>query len=703
MSQFSWVPLYEELASKLVPYRTRQRELVTLLDSLRAKDLKITPLQDKDEAGRRFLFEEIDPFTFFATFNRGITDQNRIGILRELAAFFGCKSPLPSDFDGIPLANNQKSWFIAFKANRPPAAVDILWDVFCAALGHAPFSDPAFAAAFDRALGLNGVNFNLTMGLFWVRPSVFLNLDQTMRSYLKPKVPPAGLAFAFYKQTVDQVRSQHKQSFPALSHEAYKAAEAVDLASEGSAMAPASDIDYWMVGAYWDESEPRDQTERFLAEGVWENGYEDRFLEEVRAMKVGDRIAIKAVSTQREELPFDARGNTVSRLIIKATGTIAHNPGTGRSVDVEWEPAQPPRFWYFYTARPTVWHLRKDDPLAQRLIDFAFRGAKQDFDFFVKLWFDNPESVTAEVSTTAAKADVATAYDIGNALAEGLFLSREEFETVLRRLRTKRNLILQGAPGVGKTFFARRLAYALLEAKDDARIDIVQFHPSYSYEDFVRGYKPTERAGQFELRDGPFLRTCKRAADDPDRSYVLIIDEINRGNLSQVLGEMFLLLEADKRGKSHAVTPLYPRHESDRLFVPANLHVIGTMNIADRSLALVDFALRRRFAFVTLEPRFADSSYRRWMRERNVPDALTNRIVQRMTSLNEKIALDSRLGPAFRIGHSFFCPHGEDLARLDAGWYRDVVTSEIEPLLGEYWHDEAEKVKSAVSELLSDA
>lgn len=269
----------------------------------------------------------------------------------------------------------------------------------------------------------------------------------------------------------------------------------------------------------------------------------------------------------------------------------------------------------------------------------------------------------------------------------------------MRRLTLKKNLLLQGAPGVGKTFVARRLAYALMEAKDDSRIAMVQFHPSFTYEDMVRGYRPAGASGKFDLVDGPFLQLRQRAEGDPDRDYVLIVDEINRGNVSQVFGELIMLIEADKRGKDNWVVPVYRRTEGETLHVPANLYVIGTMNIADRSLALVDYALRRRFAFVTLTPRYSDPMYRKWLEERGMVPGLSQLIIERMTALNQQISEDSQLGEAFCVGHSFFCPSGKDFSALDEQWYREIVETEIKPLLGEYWYDDPAKAKSAFEKL----
>jgi 5-methylcytosine-specific restriction protein B len=282
-----------------------------------------------------------------------------------------------------------------------------------------------------------------------------------------------------------------------------------------------------------------------------------------------------------------------------------------------------------------------------------------------------------------------------------VFLSREEISEALERLESKRNIIIEGPPGVGKTFVAEKLAYALMEAADPRRVTKVQFHPSYSYEDFVRGFRPTSVAGQFELADGPFLKACASAAAEPDLRHVLIIDEINRGNTSQVFGELLMLLEADKRDMKPGITMLYPRSPEERTSVPRNLFVIGTMNRADRSLALVDYALRRRFAFISLSPRFGDPAFRKWLSDRRMSDDLVQHVIQRMNALNATIEEDRQLGPEYRIGHSFFCPRGDDFSGLSMPWFRRIVETEIVPLLEEYWYGFPEKVNAASSALMA--
>jgi len=243
-------------------------------------------------------------------------------------------------------------------------------------------------------------------------------------------------------------------------------------------------------------------------------------------------------------------------------------------------------------------------------------------------------------------------YTEADALAE-LFIDEDTLRAARAGLARRRNLLLQGPPGTGKTFLARRLAWLLMGARDERRIELVQFHPSYGYEDFILGFRP-DAEGRFQLVPGTLPLLAEHAAADPDRPYFLLIDEINRGNVPRIFGELLLLLEADKRGPAHALRLPYAPPEAPRFFLPANLYVIGTLTLADRSLSPLDYALRRRFAFVDLQPQFGEQ-FRAFLRARQVPAGLVEQLCRRLLALNQVIADDPELGPDFRIGHSYFC------------------------------------------------
>ena len=291
-------------------------------------------------------------------------------------------------------------------------------------------------------------------------------------------------------------------------------------------------------------------------------------------------------------------------------------------------------------------------------------------------------------------------YTIAEACKD-LFIPRRDFERFLHLMKTRRNLILQGPPGTGKTFMADRIAWCLIERKDSAPIEMVQFHQSYAYEDFVQGYRPTESGG-FKLRDGVFHRFCERARRDRETPHVFIIDEINRGNLSRIFGELLMLIEADKRSEEYAVSLTYAHPSGGRFHIPDNVYILGMMNTADRSLALVDYALRRRFAFATLNPAYGTEhgkkAFRDYLEGQGVAGELVTRIIERMVELNEEIATDPELGRGFRVGHSYFVPTDKDDS-CDETWYETVVDTQIEPLLAEYWFDSQEKIDSAVDRL----
>ena len=477
----------------------------------------------------------------------------------------------------------------------------------------------------------------------------------------------------------------------------------------------------WFVGSMWyDDSVGNDQTERFLREGIWENGWDDRFLDLVDSVRPGDRIAIKSFFTQKNRpgLPFNDRGHYVSGMMIKAIGVVTENPSDGRILKVDWTPVNPPKEWYFSSYMQTVHAVMPDDWKTEALLAFTFDNRPQDIDRFrndpqyrdrfgdasSSLQQNPPDPnpvLPSEPLPPAPNPTLPLPYTIDDIINDGCFLPRAQLETMLRRLDDKRNIILQGPPGTGKTWLAKRLGYALVGSLDSDQVRPLQFHPNMSYEDFVRGWRPAGD-GRLELVDGPFLRLVHDAGRNPGRRYAIVIEEINRGNPAQIFGEMLTLLEADKRNPGEAMALAYPRCDDERCYIPPNLYLIGTMNVADRSLALVDFALRRRFAFFDLEPAF-DEIWRNWVSGHcGIPADFLSGIARKLTELNEQIANDRTLGRQFRIGHSVATPPPGAAINNPPEWFAQVVETEIAPLLYEYWFDNPRVADDARSQLLAN-
>ena len=290
---------------------------------------------------------------------------------------------------------------------------------------------------------------------------------------------------------------------------------------------------------------------------------------------------------------------------------------------------------------------------------------------------ENHESEKNEIIEPPAKPD--NKYTKEDFLNE-VYMTEAKYNRLSAVLMKKKNIILQGAPGVGKTFAAKRLAYSVMGEKDDERIEFIQFHQNYSYEDFMMGYKPS--GDGFELKYGIFYKFCRKAAENPDKDYFFIIDEINRGNMSKIFGELLMLIEADYRDKKAVLA-----YNGQEFSVPKRLHIIGMMNTADRSLAMIDYALRRRFSFFDIEPGFDSEGFIRY--QKKFANDTFNILIERIKELNNEIIQDKSLGKGFCIGHSYFC-NTEDCTEE---WLKDVVDFDILPMLGEYWFDESAKLQ----------
>ena len=328
----------------------------------------------------------------------------------------------------------------------------------------------------------------------------------------------------------------------------------------------------------------------------------------------------------------------------------------------------------------------------------TYRFINKDVDDKIKILFDDYFNVKIENSI----------YNKENFLKDVVFIEKE-YDKLVNLIKRKKNIILQGSPGVGKTFIAKRLAYSMMGGQDENRVEFVQFHQSYSYEDFIQGYRPS--GDGFELNNGIFYNFCKKAAADIENDYYFIIDEINRGNISKIFGELMMLIEDDKRSKKFAIHLTYD-DDGDRFYVPKNVYIIGMMNTADRSLAIIDYALRRRFVFYLVNPLFDKDSenrniFKNHLVNNGIDESLANNIISKFKALNELIVNDEDLGNGFRIGHSYFCGNNNNNNKNDINgnddykWYESIVKYEIAPLLKEYWFDELDKADEEIKRLLN--
>lgn len=867
---FSWLPIHREAAGKLLGFRERSGELVEILQRMHVAGLRAMPIEDKDAEGRRFPLAEIDPFSFLANFNRGVTDANRRALWEFLKREWELTSPVPEDFHGIPTANLQNSWLIPYLPKRDADQVPLLWEFFEHILaGDLGTLDTAL---MDRCLDKRGVGLAfLTMGMFWVKPEAWIAADGKNVAFAKSRgVARKPRDAAEYRKWAGKVIAEAGGEVLRFSRDAHfwalelAGAQAVILGAEAEFGAPFDDLFDDAVEANRVLDIFRDallilqsgQTARasgitvtmtkprgcwlmrvnawqwvvmdYNARGLWlalttldfakqhtgqqdlrafakllddESYYglgglsENEFRSDAVQTAFHDALRIAGdvfafgnpmprAEAHRPEL-YDAimfpamRADILSAGLLKPGGTSAAKSLDSRPV---WliAPGENANLWPQWQVDGVAaigWNEARDlsdledieafreavaagcpeagaDKVARMLHDFAVemkpgdvvvakQGTKavvgwgvvtgeyrheesaQPFAHVRSVeWREDrrvelPDSIRLLNKTLTgyrdgdplldfleaqyrfldvveAAIDTVAEYTLEQAL-DDLFVETAAFDRMMSLLRRKKNLILQGAPGTGKTYIADRLAFLLMGVKDRTRLTMVQFHQSTSYEDFIQGFRPDDE-GHFLLKNGVFYDFCRTAADDLEQKYVFVIDEINRGNLAKIFGELMLLIEPDKRGEAHAIRLVYGDKTSEPFFVPSNVYLIGTMNTADRSLSLVDYALRRRFAFFEMTPGFESPAFAAKLAGRGVSAGMVARIRSMMLALNERIGADlASLGSGYRIGHSFFVPRSR--VADEEQWLGEVVEYEILPLVEEYWADDP-KVLNEVRALL---
>ena len=700
---FQWVEFYTELASELLKYKNKRTELLGIMKEIYADaEMKFPFIEKNNEA-----YEDICPFTVFATFNKQIKDSNRIALLKQFAKQFSIDSPVPNSFNGVPVVMNLNAWFFAYKARRENGDIENLWNLFEKAIAYGDYESEEnrknFIFAYDRVSKQKFIKWNITMGLFWIRPQSFINLDSVNRAFLtnSDKMPsyftsifskineglPDGESYLLMCEEAKRTLSRQDlkyRSFPELSYVAFEGDQQSDMTGNNlpTLDSDAQETGYWIYSpgenaSMWDE---------FYKLGIMGIGWDE--LSDLKKFNSKEEIKGYMRQIYNPSYSYINSGHCLWQFANEMNvGDIVFAKKGMHTIIGKGEVVSD----YIYDdERASYKHIRKVKWLAKGEWNAPNQAAMKTLtcissypDYVKQLLNLFAEDLKEEANEE--KAIKYPPYTRDDFLDE-VFMSADTYASLEGLLILKQNVILQGAPGVGKTFVAKRLAYSIMGEKDTSRIAMIQFHQSYSYEDFIQGYRPTK--GGFELANGSFYRFCKKAEEDSERPYFFIIDEINRGNLSKILGELMMLLEKDKRGER--IKMLY---SNEWFSVPKNVYIIGTMNTADRSLAFMDYALRRRFAFFDFRPAFSSEGFQNYLEEKNAPKL--NQLISVVETLNDAIAMDESLGEGFCIGHSYFCSPNDITDR----WLQSVVDYEIVPLLKEYWFDEPSKVRDWAANL----
>lgn len=825
--RFEWIDFYMEFADALMDFKCNRNALIEKIQKVYATINMKVP---KIESGDKII--DIDPFTVFGLFNKGITDANRISIIGGIADEFEIKAKIPNNFAGIPVLNNFKATFYYFKEERAEDDIDNLWDIFEAALilsdSDTEQNRQRFLECYDKVHDQLGIRWNITMGLYWVRPYTFINLDSRNRWYITnsdnmpaefveavqgklSKVPDAAdyLAIKDLCQIALSNGEYEYKNFPELSYYAWMISEQVNQAKvteeKQNTNSKAAFLRWFnpLIQALRDlggsatppearkkiiENEQLTEEEISITRGKsnvnkFENevafarnylvsaGYIDKSVYGVWTLTEAGRIVDmneeRASDIFRKVISENQNksGKNGAALVdedVNTTHYWIYSPGDSASMwdefyklgimAIGWGEIGDLRAFTskdemkakmketydanlsYKNAAHATWQFANEMKIGD--IVFVKKGMHQlvgrgvvisdyeyddnrtdEYNHIRRMnWTHNGEwahpgqavmktlteitSYTEYVEKLNMLFETDSEEDIEEVKSypiyteedflEEVYMPGNEYSSLVAILKNKKNVILQGAPGVGKTFAAKRLAYSIMGVKDIDRVAMVQFHQSYSYEDFIMGFRPSDNG--FDLKKGVFYNFCKKAEIDTDNDYFFIIDEINRGNLSKIFGELFMLIENDKRGIS-----LQMLYSDEKFAVPKNVHIIGMMNTADRSLAILDYALRRRFAFFEIRPGFETDGFREY--RMGLDNDKFNRLISCVENLNHAIAADESLGEGFCIGHSYFC--NLEVDTIDDQCLSGIVEYELIPLLKEYWFDEPQKVKDWSNSLRS--
>lgn len=822
MNNFTWVNIYNKIAHKIMEYKEKPQEFVDLMyrcleeAGLLYSDKKGANLDNDGE--KRCRYDEIDPISFMNRFDMYSND-NRKKLIEIFEKNTGMKIEIPKDFDGIPSTNPQSSCVIRFKYERDPEDVKNIWELFEISLKF-DFNDTmdkkVFIKSYNKVISKPYASYNISIGLYKIRPDIFINLDTTNRKYINQKLKiklnkcPTGEE---YLKIIEKVNNYIKESEDCNNLLEFSQKAWEDRKNEDTKYwiyAPGSKAFLWeecynknIIVLGWDEIGDYNQykTKEEINQALINNDRGDNPVNQTLAVldfkdnvSIGDIIIVKdgmskilgygivlsdyyyddkrdsyrnvrkvewkkkgewelPEGREYRKLPQKTLTNiTDKKEIIKKIMDLMEN----NIVNYFWLNANP-RIWSFselkiggeieytgtnengnkrriyknfleakkgdcviaYESTPNkkivglciVEEDLKNDKLiikkTEELVNpisleeiksieelknmeflrnqqgSLFKLTEEEYNVILDLIRENNPLRKIEKNEE-------NKYSDENFLKE-VYISKEDYYNLVNLIKRKKNIILQGAPGVGKTFMAKRLAYSIMGYKDDAKIKMIQFHQSYSYEDFVEGWKPSETGEGFNIQEGVFQNFCTEARLNPNEDYFFIIDEINRGNLSKIFGEVLMLIEKDKREEK--LNLVYSKKEFS---IPKNLYIIGMMNTADRSLAMLDYALRRRFSFYTVEPAFDNDTFKEYQKRCN--NKYLDETIEKIKNLNKEIEADVSLGKGFKIGHSYFCElEGAGSEDIDL-----IIKYEVIPMIEEYWFDNLSKVEEWKEILLGE-
>ena len=636
---FDWVPFYHELGISILKYKNNSTVLKKILVNVL-----------KDKLDKEFDVTYCDPVTIFNKINSNYSLDKTTLILQGLHKELGLKNKIPTDYSGIPSA-----FYAQIKFANTPEDEQNVWKAYEASIKYASEKTEVnrnnFINLFNIVYKEHGKSMYLCNTLYKVNPVEYLSMDNNVRSLLKDELGIDTVDFnngATYLNICDEVRNKLSEgkypytNFYELSHYAWKKYTRKEVSNK---VFDENKNYYWLNASpkIWSFSDIKVGEEQTYT-STNEQGNKRRIYQNFVDIKVGD-ILIAYESTPVKAITG----------LCEVTNKEEDNSFSFKKIEHLLNSIP-------YSDVISIDEL-KDMEFLKNSNGSLFKLTIEEFNTLYDIIREN-NYIAKEDYPTYSKED----------FLEEVYITEEKYNDISDLLARKKNIILQGAPGVGKTFMAKRLAYSLIGEKNPNRIESIQFHQSYSYEDFIEGYKP--KGDGFILEKGIFYTFCKKAENDPDNNYYLIIDEINRGNLSKIFGELLMLIEDDKRGEQLTLA-----YSKNKFSVPNNLFIIGMMNTADRSLALMDYALRRRFSFVEVLPAFNNDSFIEY--KNSINNQYFNKVIDKIIDLNKEISNDVSLGEGFMIGHSYFC----NLINDYEDNLKSVLKFEIIPMIREYWFD----------------